>query len=307
VAIDANHFIMADDEFNILQVYDWNAPGSDPIQQSDISTAISIDPDRPEADIEGATWYNNRIFWIASHGRSRFGDYWQSRYRFFATTIAPDGTATVDGVYFDLIDDLIAYDRIWNLGLETAIGSLGNQIDPGTIPDLAPKVNGLNIEGLCTTADGTKMFIGFRNPRPRRDGEDMALIIPLANPEEVVLSGATPILEEPILIDLNGLGIRSIEYSPSLGEYLIVAGSHESGDNEPIQHLYAYDFTVQDRDKLATFTDITPEALFQFPGSDEINLLSDDGTRIIQTPSGAVINKQLPQQQRLYRTRTLKP
>ncbi len=308
VALDEERFIMADDELNVLQVYNWNLPASDPNQQTDIGSAINIDPVQPEADIEGATWYNNRVFWITSHGRSKHGHYWPSRYRFFATTIAPDGTATVDGVYADLIDDLIQYDRTWHLGLEEAIGTFGDHIDPNTIPDLAPKINGINIEGLCTTADGTKMFIGFRNPRPYDNGEDRALVIPLANPEAVVLNGESPILEEYILIDLNGLGIRSMEYSPTIGEYLIAAGSHEGGDSQPIQYLYNYSIVKQDRDKLATFSDdMTPEAVFQFPGQNEINLLSDDGTRIIDTPSGPVINKLLPQEQRTYRTRTVKP
>ena len=152
------------------------------------------------------------------------------------------------------------------------------------------------------------MFIGFRNPRPHIAGEDMSLVIPLANPEAVVLSAATPILEAPILIDLNGLGIRSIEYSPIIGEYLIVAGSHKSGDDEPVQYLYNYSIINEDRDKLATFSDtMTPEALFQFPDANEINLLSDDGTRMIDTPGGEVMNKLLPREQRTYRTRTIKP
>jgi len=301
VALDEQRFIMADDEFNLLQVYYWNMPGSDPNVETDPNWALTIDPLHPEADIEGATWFNGRVFWITSHGRSRDGDYWQSRYNFFATTIDPNGSATVDGdAYTDLTHDLILYDKIWNLGLEAAIGTIGDYIDPATIPGLAPKVDGLNIEGLCATADGTKMLIGFRNPRPN----DMALIVTLANPEAVVLTGATPILEEPILIDLDGLGIRSIEYSDSIGEYLIVAGSHQSGEDEPLQYLYNYDFTAQDRDKLATFSDnFTPEAIFQFPDANEINLLSDDGTRLID----GVINKELPREQRRYRTRTIKP
>lgn len=137
----------------------------------------------------------------------------------------------------------------------------------------------------------------------------MALIIPLANPEAVVLDGVSPILEPPILIDLNGLGIRSIEYSDSIGEYLIIAGSHQSGEDEPVQYLYNYDSIAQVRgeEPLATFTDITPEAIFQFPDANEINLLSDDGTRLIDTPEGPVINKLLPREQRTFRTRTIKP
>jgi hypothetical protein len=304
VALDSERFIMSDDEHNYLQVYCWDQPESEPNKATDISSALTLDTEHPEADIEGATWFNNRIFWIGSHGRNKDGKYWESRYNFFATTIAPDGSATVDGVYDNLIDALIQYDQIWNLGLEAAIGTAGGHIKKNPIPDLAPKVNGLNIEGLCTTADGTKMLIGFRNPRPNGD----ALVIPLANPEAVVLDGATPIFEAPILIDLNGLGIRSMEYSPGIGEYLIVAGSHQDGSDEPVQYLYNYDFAVQDRDKLATFSDnVTPEAMFQFPDANEINLLSDDGTRIIDTPSGPVENKDLPREQRIFRTRTIKP
>ena len=304
VALDSERFIMSDDEHNYLQVYCWDQPESEPNKATDISSALTLDTEHPEADIEGATWFNNRIFWIGSHGRNKDGKYWESRYNFFATTIAPDGSATVDGVYDNLIDALIQYDQIWNLGLEAAIGTAGGHIKKNPIPDLAPKVNGLNIEGLCTTADGTKMLIGFRNPRPNGD----ALVIPLANPEAVVLSGAAAILESPILIDLNGLGIRSMEYSPGIGEYLIVAGSHQDGSDEPVQYLYNYDFAVQDRDKLATFSDnVTPEAMFQFPDANEINLLSDDGTRIIDTPSGPVENKDLPREQRIFRTRTIKP
>ena len=308
VALDSERFIMSDDEHNFLQVYNWDMPESDPNRATDISGNLTLDPAHPEADIEGATWYNGRIFWITSHGRSRDGDYWSSRYRFFATTIAPDGSATVDGVYANLIDHLIQYDHVWNIGLEAAIGTVGDHIDPATIADLAPKVNGLNIEGLCTTADGSKMYIGFRNPRPEIDGKIMALVIPLANPEAVVLTGADPNLESPLFIDLDDLGIRSMEYSPSIGEYLLIAGSHRGGDNEPIQYLYNYDFIAVDRDKLATFSDdITPEAIFQFPDANDINLLSDDGTRIIDTPSGPVINKELPREERTYRTRTIKP
>ena len=84
VALDDHRFIMADDEFNILQVFNWNLPASEPNMATDISTALVLDPAHPEADIEGATWYNNRVFWITSHGRSVNGDYWPSRYRFFA-------------------------------------------------------------------------------------------------------------------------------------------------------------------------------------------------------------------------------
>ena len=294
---------MADDEDNILRVYDWNRSGYEPICQTDISTGIGFDPDYPEADIEGATWLNNRIFWITSHGRNKEGVYRQGRCRFFATNIAPDGAAIVEGVYVNLLDDLIVYDKQYKLGLQSAIRTTGNHASPEKIGKLAPKKKGLNIEGLCTAADGLRIFIGFRNPRPLLKGRKMALIVPLGNPEAVVLKGQTPVFQPPILIDLDGLGIRSIEYAPNLKKYLIVAGSHKGGDDEPVSHLYAYDFEKQQCDKLATFSDISPEAIFQFPDANDINLLSDDGTRMID----GVMNKLLPIEQRIYRTRTIKP
>lgn len=307
VPLDNERFIAAGDEENALRVYNWNQPASNPITLTDVSAAIAVDSAHPEADIEGATWYNNRIFWITSHGRSRDGDYWESRYRLFATSVSGSGTVTVDGCYAGLIDCLIQYDRVWNLGLQNAIGVLGDHINPATIANLAPKVDGLNIEGLCTTADGTKLYIAFRNPRPLVNGKIMALVIPLANPEAVVLSGQAPILEPPLLIDLNDRGIRSIEYSMGLGEYLIVAGSHRGTESDPLLDLYKYDFALQDRDRLASFSDMTPEAIFQFPADSGIHLLSDDGTRMIITPEGPVMNKLLPIAQRTYRTRTIRP
>ena len=151
------------------------------------------------------------------------------------------------------------------------------------------------------------MLIGLRNPRPEIDGKIMALVIPLANPEAVVLTGADPNLEAPLFIDLNDLGIRSIEYSPNIGEYLIVAGSHLGTEHDPVQYLYNYSFITEDKDKLATFSDITPEAVFQFPDANDINLLSDDGTLLIDTPEGPIENKLLPRPQRTCRTRTIQP
>jgi len=303
VALDSERFIMADDEDNILRIYNWNQPGSDPSRQTDISAKIGFDPEHPEADIEGATWFNGRIFWITSHGRNKNGAYRPGRCRFFVTRIATDGTAIVEGVYRNLIDDLIAYDKQYKLGLQSAIGTAGDKIKPQKNDKLAPKKEGLNIEGLCTTSDGSRMFIAFRNPRP----DNMALILPLSNPEAVVTKGERPLLQPPILIDLDGLGVRSIEYAPALKKYLIVAGSHEGVSDAPILHLYTYEHETRKTQKLATYSDITPEAIFQFPNANEINLLSDDGSRLIDTPAGPVENKQLPREQRTFRTRTITP
>lgn len=309
-AIDANLFIVAGDEINRLCIYDPNDPDSRPIVDFDLTDYLDIDTNHPEADMEGATWFNGRIFWITSHGRNRDGKYWPSRYQFFATTIEHPGRGpniTVDGNYTNLIDDLIAYDSTYNLGLADAIGVVDGNINPDQIPDLAPKEDGLNIEGLCTTADGNSMFIAFRNPRPDVNGVGNALIIQINNPEEIVLSGSAAEFEPPMLLDLDGLGIRSMEYSQTLGQYLIVAGSHKAGDEEPLQILYSYDMLTGMLTMIEEFPIITPEAMFQFPDSNDIQLLSDDGVLMIDTPEGPVINKLLPREQRTFRTQIVTP
>jgi len=310
VALTPDLFIVGGDEKSKLRVYDINNPGSAAIADAKIGDFLNVDPCHPEIDIEGATWFNGRIFWITSHGRNRFGQYWFSRSQFFATTVNLEAgvlNVTVDGNYTNLIDDLITYDSIYNLGLADAIGVTDGRIDPNEIPDLAPKDEGLNIEGLCTTDDGSSMLIGFRNPRPKSEGKKLGLIIRLNNPEAVVLNGEAPDFSPPLGLDLDGYGIRSIEYSPTLGQYLIMAGSHKAGSEKPVQTLYKYHPATGLLSKLADFPYITPEAMFQFPDSDEIHLLSDDGAILIDTPDGPIENKYLPKEQRTFRAHQITP
>ncbi len=310
VALDANLVIVGGDEEDFLRVYRWDDPGSAPVLDIDLVAYLNIEPLHPEMDIEGATWFGDRIFWITSHGRSRNGVYQYSRYQFYATTVTVDGpyiNFRFDGNYIDLVDDLIEYDSVYDLGLADAIGVSGEHIDANTISDLAPKVDGLNIEGLCTTAEGDSIFIAFRNPRPEVDGDKHALIIGLRNPEQVVLFGAKAQFDPPILLDLDGFGIRSIEYSQSMGAYLIMAGSHKAGADEPVQILYCYDDSTGALDKICKFPVITPEAMFQFPQSSDIQLLSDDGVLLIETPFGTIENKYLPVPQRTFRSYTIQP
>ncbi|MBN2593879.1 MAG: DUF3616 domain-containing protein [Sedimentisphaerales bacterium] len=309
VALAPDLFIVGGDEKNKLRVYDINNPGSAAIADAPIGDFLNIDLNHTEIDIEGATWFNGRIFWITSHGRNRFGQYWFSRSQFFATTVTLEAgvlNVTVDGNYTNLIDDLIAYDSIYNLGLAEAIGVADGRIDPNKIPELAPKDEGLNIEGLCA-ADGSSMLIGFRNPRPKSEGKKLGLIIRLNNPEAVVLRGEAPDFSPPLGLDLDGYGIRSMEYSPTLGQYLVMAGSKKAGSERPVQVLYKYHMATETLTRLADFPYITPEAMFQFPASNKIHLLSDDGAILIDTPDGLIQNKYLPKEQRTFRAHQITP
>jgi hypothetical protein len=87
---------------------------------------------------------------------------------------------------------------------------------------------GFNIEGLAMAPNGTTAYIGFRAPLVGPN-QDQALIAPLTNIDALV-TGAAPsaTLGDPILLNLGGRGIRSIERN-SAGEYLIIAGPPEAG------------------------------------------------------------------------------
>jgi len=172
VALDKDHFVVADDELNVMRIYRRGQPES--VAQVDLSSFLGTKPDK-ESDIEGAARIGNMIFWISSHGTNKDGKIQDRRRRLFATEVVPGAVPTVQAVgkpYSKLVDDLAADPGFAKYGLGEA----------ATKP---PKTKGaLNIEGLAATADG-KLLVGFRNPIQG----NKALVAPIENPDEVVTGG----------------------------------------------------------------------------------------------------------------------
>jgi len=169
---------------------------------------------------------------------------------------------------------------VHHLGLDRA-----TRFGASTLKKLAPKKEGLNIEGLCASPDGKIMYIGFRNPRPvnRKTGCAEALLIPLNNAKEVIEGAQEPIFGEPILWDLKGCGIRSMEYSHFHKAYFIIAGPHNEESNFALYRWSGEKDTppslVQgiDTDK----RNFSPEVLVTFETCAGFLILSDDGSLII--------------------------
>jgi len=292
VALSNNTFIVADDENNVLRVYKTNGSRQGPplirdlpVSTHDLTAFLDIEPEHPEADIEGATMISDRIYWITSHGRNKDGKMRPNRYRFFATTVKADnGNVTIHPVglpYKTLIHKLLKTEAMRHLQLDKATRFDAGDLKKKQREKLAPKEQGLNIEALCASADGKTLYIGFRNPRPydKKDPAAKALLVPLRNADSVVRRGDSPIFGEPILWDLAGLGIRSMEYSPQHKAYFVVAGPHDEAHkfvlyrwsgkkNEPPKPV---------RQLGAIKSDFSPEALVAFKDSPRFLLLSDDG------------------------------
>ena len=136
-----------------------------------------------------------------------------------------------------------------------------------TRPPEAP--DGLNIEGLAATPNG-KLLIGFRNPIPG----GLALVVPIENPKGLV-KGKKAKFGSPIELDLGGRGIRSIELVGS--SYLVVAGPPADSGSFA---LYRWSGKFGDAATVVQgidFKSLHPEALFALPGTDTVQVLSDDG------------------------------
>jgi len=258
--INAELFIVADDEANILRVY--RRRGGAPVMEVDLRAFLGPQ----EADIEGGAAIGQFVFWIGSHGRKASGAQAPARQRLFATRFDTRGNSLeitpIGQPYTHLLDDLLADDRYAALGLAAAA-------------ERAPKdAGGLNIEGLGATPDG-HLLVGFRNPLP----QGKAIVAPLLNPMKL-LEGDVARFDEPRQLDLGGLGIRSIGWIG--GRYMIIAGpSGEGGGARLFEWTGGAEPPRQIRE--AHLRGLNPEGVvFRDDQKTEYLVLSDDGTRVIE-------------------------
>lgn len=279
VALDAEHFIVAGDESNRLQIYKRGRQG--PVGSVGLSDFLGANK---ESDLEGAAMVGNRIYWISSHGRNSKGKFQEPRHRFFATDVTagqPPSVIPIGQPYTKLLDDLLAAEQFKPYKLSGAA-------------KLAPEDrDGLNIEGLAATPDG-KLLIGFRNPiRKKR-----ALVVLLENPEDL-LNGRAAKFGAPIGLKLKQRGIRSMERVGA--SYLVIAGpTADSGTFA----LYRWTGPGSDRATRVDgvdFKDLRPEALFAVT-PDTVQVLSDDGARI-----GKKQCKKQDEAKQSFRSMTIKP
>jgi len=277
VALGPAHFIVADDEHNVLRVYRRDA--AEPVDAVDLAKFLRTADDK-ESDLEGSAELDGLVYWIGSHGRNRNGKERPERHRLFAMEPVPGADPPtlrpVGKAYERLLDDLLDAPTLARYDLGRAAKRAAEA--PG----------GFNIEGLAASPGGG-LWIGLRNPIPH----GRALIVPIANPREVAMGAARARIGAPIELDLGGRGIRSLERVA--GAYLVVAGPPaDDGDFA----LYRWSGSAGDaprRIDIALGT-LRPEALYAIPGTRQVQLLSDDGG--IET--GGTACKDLPAARRSF-------
>src|SRR5262249_26096683 len=149
VALDAETFVVANDEDNVLRIY--RRAQASPIQTIDLNEFLNSGD--KEADIEASATIGNRIYWITSHAANKKGKFRPAHHRIFAPDIVKQGGAKpvvpAGRAYTGLLADLVNAPELRRYRLEEA----------ATRP---PKEFGaLNIEGMAATLDG-KLLLGFR-------------------------------------------------------------------------------------------------------------------------------------------------
>jgi hypothetical protein len=283
VALNISQFIVADDENNLLRIYDRDVT-SDPLQIITLSEIFKdqiFDGEDMEIDLEGAAELDGTIFWIGSHSTGRKGNFRPARQSLFALHIEPDVngcfiTSPVGIIYTRLIADLEQDSRFDAYHFSKA----------KILPPRA--IGGLNIEGLAATAENG-LLIGFRNPlaggkiKKGRLANGKALLVPLLNPFEVI-AGLPARLGDPIELDLGSYGIRDIVLYKKQ-QYIIAAGPYHENEatakhKREESRLYAWDAASRKLKHLneVNLKDLNIEAAFFYPGEGNcLQLLSDDG------------------------------
>ncbi|MCA3314739.1 MAG: DUF3616 domain-containing protein [Roseomonas sp.] len=297
--------VVANDGDNTLRAYDASQGGpAQPVAALDDHLAIPSGDRgrrRGRVDIEAAAELGGRIYWIASHSRENDeGELRPNRHKLFATdaSLASGSTGAIELRTVGLARSLIEALSHERLGLRDAIGVDQQGNLRRRDGNAKAEGGGLNIEGLARGFEDGTLLIGLRSPL--RDGN--AILLGFLNPAAVVeRSNEGPIIDpNPILLNLGGRGVRSIEYlegAPADRRYLIVAGRADGGD----------DFTVfrwsGERGEpaleiagaaslLRRLTDVSdsrwgerfrfgPEAMAVAPGEQTLYLLSDDGDRMV--------------------------
>lgn len=266
VAISEKLFVVANDEDNVLRVYETKDK-SRPVETFDLTSGLGLSAKNSEMDLEGAARIGDDVYWIGSHGRNKEGKARPNRHRLFATSLKMTGDRVqmklAGTPCSTLLDDLIAEPRFARFHFKECA-------------QRAPKErDALNIESLCATPE-KQLLIGFRNPIP--DGK--ALLIPLLNPEDVV-RGKRAKFGDAILLELKGLGIRDMTYVQ--GVYFIIAGPFDGEGKSQLywtKDLKRTPVLVQGAD----FGKTNPEAIFAQPTASDrsrLHILMDNGANLV--------------------------
>lgn len=200
---DGRLVIVEDESSRALSVVEFRPDGS--ISENALPDNFLLQSfKRAINDLEGLTMSSNGyVYAITSHSRNKKGK--RKKRRELMLRFKVDGNKVIDnGIYKNLIDDL------------KSSGILKSVVDKGIDNNII--FNKINIEAFSFVKEKNNLLMGFRSPLI--DGKSM--LITLKNPEGIFEHNEQAIFaSEVILLDLDGGGIRSLDYDPHLKGYLM--------------------------------------------------------------------------------------
>lgn len=311
VAIDDEMFVVASRDDNVLRVY-TRTGSAGPLASSDLSDHLEVSAHSP-CIIQGAARFGDRAYWITSHGRDEHGTIRPERYRFFATRVVDKGgrieIRPVGRPAKALVHELVDRHTMRTLRLDKAT-RFGLELTEEERKKLAPSRDGLNIAALCASHNA-EILMAFRNPRPLRviTGTPHALIVPVDNAAEMSEKGEDPIFGEGILLDLEGRGIVSFEYSEYHKAYFFVA-AHPNEESTSV--LYRWSGMKANQPEVIEHLSIAdlgffPETIVPFEHSDELLLTGHGAVRLRTKDSTSHESDTGPSAAQSFQGRWLRP
>jgi len=239
IDVGGGYMLVADDESNVLRLYDETRSGP-PVKSFDVTGQLPSGKD--EADLESAARVGDTVYWGGSMSNDSSGGVETSRSTIFATRITGSGADTqlsYAGGYTGLQSDLIAWDHANGHGLGADYLGLTASVQSGIG---AHESDALNVEGMeFAPGSTTTAYLTFRAPLEPTTDRRLALVVPVTNMDKLAADNSGSVhatFGAPILMNLGGLGIRDIRKNAD-GQYLIVAGTAD-GTNDPFV-LYNWD------------------------------------------------------------------
>ena len=210
---DGRLLVIEDEPEHPLHILQANAKGK-LTENKSLNILLRIAFSKKLDDLEAVTMGSDGyIYATTSHKRDKKGKRKSEREQLIRFKI--DGNKIIDtGIVTSLVDAIKVSGILGNVN-KRGKGGLYN----------------INIEALSFDKQN-RLMICLRNPHL----DEKSIILLLENPVEIFTQKATPIIaRSPILLDLQGGGIRAMSYDPKLKGYLLTNEIYTLGNNN-IKH-----------------------------------------------------------------------
>ena len=136
----------------------------------------------------------------------------------------------------------------------------------------------INIEGMAFDPVKKRLILGFRDP----EFNNMALVAFISNPKDVFERNAQPEFDEVAVLDIDGGGIRSLNYDPVLKNY-VIANEVKDENGQKFSQLWTWSGNPTDEPQkislpnLQHITNVEAVDSITVNGKPQMILMGDEG------------------------------